>query len=161
MKTHEQDYAIRTAATPTIYAVLHMCKYWANARSKDPNTKVGACIYDYTTHDMYFGYNGFASGVTDYEWRWQRPTKYEYVIHAEDNAICKALLAKAQLATCALVCTHKPCHKCMSKIIQAGIKTVYYEEAHDDSNITTALAMERGVCLTQIREEDVCHTKTP
>lgn len=121
---------------------------WAKNRSKDPTTKVGAGIYDVTTGALFLGYNGFAKGVDDTEERWQRPIKYDYVIHAEENAIFKALAALGSHPTeCILFCTHKPCHKCMSKIAQVGIKTIYYKDKHDDSVFTDIIADETDVRL--------------
>ena len=128
-------------------SIMLLVETWAKCRSKDPNTKVGACVYDPDSGTMYFGYNGFARGVTDSTTRWQRPIKYEYVIHAEDNAIIKALRGLGNLSQCIMYCTHKPCHKCMSKIIQVGIKTIYYHTPHDDSKITDELAAECAIGL--------------
>lgn len=144
---HETDY-IRKSAVDLNAAIMLMAETWARCRSKDPNTKVGACVYDPDSGTMFFGYNGFARGVTDSATRWQRPAKYEYVIHAEDNAITKAYQGRGQLDGCVLYVTHKPCHKCMSKIIQSGIKCVYYKIKHDDSKITDELAAEAAVTLT-------------
>ena len=138
---------MRESAVELHDSIMLMAETWARCRSKDPNTKVGACVYDPDSGTMYFGYNGFARGVTDSITRWQRPTKYEYVIHAEDNAIIKALRGHGNLGKCILYCTHKPCHKCMSKIIQVKIKTVYYRIKHDDSKITDELAKECGIDL--------------
>ena len=92
---------------------------------------------------MFLGYNGFAKGVADLACRWERPIKYDYVIHAEENAILKAVAALGRdTSACVMFCTHKPCHKCMSKIAQVGIKRVYYKNKHDDSAITDIIADE-------------------
>jgi dCMP deaminase len=100
---------------------------------------------------MFFGYNGFARGITDSKDRWSRPAKYEYVIHAEENALVKAYQGLgSRVENCILFVTHKPCHKCMSKIIQSGIKTVYYKHKHDDSKITDELAHEASIALNMI-----------
>jgi dCMP deaminase len=133
------------------HSIMQLVELWAKCRSKDPNTKVGACVYDPRCGGMYFGYNGFAQGILDTKARWERPTKYEYVIHAEDNALIKAYQALgSDVARCVLYVTHKPCHKCMSKIIQSGIRIVYYKIKHDDSQITDGLAYESGISLSQL-----------
>ena len=61
-------------------------------RSKDPNTKVGACIVDKNNKILSVGYNGFPIGLSDDKFPWGREggfkdTKYAYVVHAELNAI--------------------------------------------------------------------------
>ena len=60
-------------------------------RSKDPNTKVGACIVDKDNKVVSIGYNGMPCGVPEDELSWNRgeglDSKYLYVCHAEFNAI--------------------------------------------------------------------------
>lgn len=146
-----QEIEILHSKVPLHKAIMLLTETWAACRSKDPNTKVGACIYDPESGGMFFGYNGFAKGVKDYAERWQRPAKYEWVIHAEENAILKAQILGDRLKRCIMYATHKPCHKkCMPLIIQSGIKTVYYKHAHDDSKITEQMASEGGVTLSLI-----------
>jgi dCMP deaminase len=140
----------RLSPVPVVDALLHMCDYWSKARSKDPNTQVGACVYNWTTGDMYFGYNGFAPGFSDLEVRWEKPAKYEYVIHAEENAIRKAVSSTGTLSpSCVLICTHKPCVRCMMRIAAHGIRRVIYRDAHDDSQTTSLIALELNVSLEQ------------
>lgn len=90
--------------------------------SKDPNTKVGAVLV-LDNRQLSIGYNGFPTGVDEDDLRWQRPTKYEYVVHAEENAIINAPFFTAG---CVLYVTHRPCHKCMGRMINAGIVRVYW-----------------------------------
>jgi len=66
---------------------------FASLRSKDPNTQVGCCIVDADNRILSLGYNGFPIGCSDDEFPWDREgknsydTKYNYVCHAELNAI--------------------------------------------------------------------------
>ena len=65
----------------------------ASKRSKDPNTQVGACIVDNNNIILSTGYNGFPFGCSDDDYPWCRDgidTKYNYVVHAELNAILNA-----------------------------------------------------------------------
>ena len=65
----------------------------AAKRSKDPNTQVGACIVDCNNIILSTGYNGFPYGCSDDDYPWDREgddTKYNYVVHAELNAILNA-----------------------------------------------------------------------
>jgi dCMP deaminase len=92
----------------------------AAKKSKDPNTKVGALVVK--NNKAVPGYNGFPRGVIDYEYRWQRPEKYNWVVHAECNAI---LTARMDLEGATIYITHhSPCGECAKIIIQAGIKRV-------------------------------------
>lgn len=65
-------------------------------RSKDPNTRVGACIVNPQKRVVGLGYNGFPYGCEDEEFPWDRDgefleTKYPYVVHAELNAILNSI----------------------------------------------------------------------
>lgn len=99
---------------------------WSATRSKDPSTQVGAALVDQDNHIIMTGYNGFPPDVLETEERWQRPQKYDRVVHAEMNAIGHA--ARKGLATegATLYCTHFPCNQagCARLIITAGIKHI-------------------------------------
>ncbi len=115
-------------------------------RSKDPNTKVGACISTLENKIVGTGYNGFVNiPDNDILFPWKRDgdfenTKYAYVVHAEQNAI---LNATQSLKDCSLYVTLFPCNECSKMIVQSGIKKVYYL---DDKNINT----ESGIVSKRI-----------
>lgn len=97
-------------------------------RSKDPNTKVGACIVNTEKRIVGIGYNGFPYGCDDDLFPWSNDgefseTKYPYVVHAEPNAI---LNATTKLNGCTLYVTLFPCHECVKLIIQSGIKHIIF-----------------------------------
>ena len=107
-------------------------------RSKDPSTKVGACIINPNDNTILsLGYNGFPRGCDDNLFPWEKgneneeDNKYPYVVHAELNAI---LNAHKDLRGSVLYTTLSPCKECTKAIIQAGIKEVIYlhEFGHDD-----------------------------
>ena len=99
------------------------------ARSKDPNTKVGACIVK-DNRILSTGYNGFPYGCSDEEYPWGKDdedvtkNKYFYVTHAELNAI---LNARQSVEGATLYVTLFPCNECAKAIIQSGIKEVVYK----------------------------------
>lgn len=100
-------------------------------RSKDPNTQVGACIVSADHKILSMGYNGFPSGCSDDEFPWTREgegidTKYLYVTHSELNAILNYRGGSLEGST--LYVSLFPCNECAKAIIQAGIRTVVYEE---------------------------------
>ena len=101
----------------------------ASQRSKDPSTQVGACIIDGEKRILSTGYNGFPQGCSDDEFPWNRDesvgeTKYQYVVHAELNAILNA--SGKKLAGATLYVGLFPCNECAKAIIQSGIKEVIY-----------------------------------
>lgn len=98
-------------------------------RSKDPNTRVGACIVNSNNRIMSMGYNGFPMGCSDDIFPWEREgeeydTKYPYVCHAELNAILNA--RGANLEGSKLYVALFPCNECAKAIIQCGIREVLY-----------------------------------
>lgn len=119
-----------------------------STKSKDPSTKVGCVIVDDQHAILSTGYNGFARGVNDagaalqtfipdgggqpsqrvldFNARWERPEKYEWVIHAEHNAILQAARTGRRLEGATLYIQYDcpPCSDCCDAIIQAGIRTV-------------------------------------
>ena len=97
----------------------------ASQRSKDPSTQVGACIVDKDKRILSTGYNGFPQGCSDDEFPWNRDeslgeTKYQYVVHAELNAILNA--SGKSLAGSTVYVGLFPCHECAKAIIQAGTR---------------------------------------
>lgn len=100
----------------------------SSKRSKDPNTKVGACIVNEEKRIVGIGYNGFPVGCDDKKFPWNREgdfldTKYPYVVHAEPNAI---LNSNSRTSGCTLYVSLFPCNECAKLIIQSGIKEIVY-----------------------------------
>ncbi len=102
----------------------------ASMRSKDPNTQVGCCIVDEDNRILSLGYNGFPIGCSDDEFPWERQakrsydTKYNYVCHAELNAILS--YKGTSLKGARVYVNQFPCNECAKAIIQAGIKSIIY-----------------------------------
>ncbi len=130
----------------------------AAQRSKDPSTQVGACIVDSEKRILSTGYNGFPHGCSDDEFPWNRDealgeTKYQFVVHAELNAILNA--SGKSLAGSSLYVGLFPCNECAKAIIQSGIKEVIY--LSDKYNGTPSYEASRrmlsaaGVTLTEIK----------
>lgn len=94
-------------------------------KSKDPITKVGAVIVGPDRQIVSTGFNGFPRNIEEVDWRWQRPIKYNFVVHAEMNAIYNAARHGIPLRGCHIFITGlAPCSKCAMGIIQAGIESV-------------------------------------
>ena len=130
----------------------------AAERSKDPSTQVGACIVDSDKRILSTGYNGFPQGCSDDEFPWGREgseeqTKYQYVVHAELNAILNA--RGKSLAGSTLYVGLFPCHECAKAIIQAGVSEVIYlsDKYHDTPSMAASRKMlsAAGVKFTEIK----------
>lgn len=122
--------------------------------SKDPTTKVGACIVDSKRHVVSVGYNGFPRGIFDMKERYEdRPTKYLFVCHAERNALDNA---HCDVTGCTLYCTLFPCNECAKSIIQRGIKEVvtFSDDRPDQYNweVTKKMFREAGISWTFIQK---------
>ncbi len=118
----------------------------AGMRSKDPNSQVGSCIVSEDNKILSMGYNGFPLGCSDDEFPWEREgeetdTKYPYVVHSELNAILN--YRGGSLEGAKLYVSLFPCNECAKAIIQAGIKTIVYDDDKYDgtSSVQTSKRM--------------------
>ena len=118
----------------------------SSLRSKDPNTKVGACIVDDDNKVVSIGYNGMPAGLDEDQLSWNRgeglDSKYLYVCHAEFNAILNTRNG-ASLRGCRLYVTLFPCNECAKAVIQTGIKEVVYldNKYQDTTGVKASLKM--------------------
>jgi dCMP deaminase len=96
--------------------------------SKDPSTKVGACIVSKDGRQFSIGYNGFPRGVEETPEKWERPLKYQYTVHSEVNAI---LNCPFDMRGSSIYVTLQPCHRCLGALIQAGIQYVYFNSYYE------------------------------
>lgn len=123
--------------------------------SKDPSTKVGCVIVSPDKAILSMGYNGFPRNVNDdIPERQTRPTKYDFVVHAEENAVLNAVRNGTRLAGGILYVTMPPCTHCAGSIINVGIKEIIYMEPEikkqipgwrDTLNISFTMFDEAGV----------------
>ncbi|WP_338822614.1 dCMP deaminase family protein [Mycoplasmopsis felifaucium] len=124
-------------------------------RSKDPSTKVGACIINEDKKVISLGYNGMPKGNDEFPWQREGDlahTKYPYVIHAEMNAILNTYVPLIKGST--IYTSLYPCSNCAKTIVQAGINTVIYEDDkyHDteDASIARSILENSGVIVRHI-----------
>ena len=115
------------------------------ARSKDPSTKCGAVIIGPHKEIRSTGYNGFCRGINECDFSmWNdREIKYDYVEHAERNAIYNATLCGVSVEDCTMYIHGMwPCPDCVRAIIQSGIKHIYID--NDDIPERWRVRMERS-----------------
>lgn len=103
--------------------------------SKDRSTKVGAVIV-IDRNPVSVGYNGFPRGCNDdLEERHARPLKYDWVLHAEENAIINAARHGQVTKDGDMYLNWFPCARCAGMIVNAGIKRLFCDKEPDFSNV--------------------------
>lgn len=90
--------------------------------SKDPRTKVGAVAVGTSKQVLETGFNGIPRGVRDLDERMERPAKYLWTAHAEENLVAHA--ARKQLEGSTVYVTHLCCAACARMLINAGVAAV-------------------------------------
>jgi dCMP deaminase len=95
-------------------------------RSKDPSTQCGAVLVDCNNVILSCGFNGPPPNIEDSQVPWdKRPDKYNFIIHAEENALLFALENhghKVERST--LYVTHYPCSSCVLRLIRSKVGKV-------------------------------------
>jgi deoxycytidylate deaminase len=104
-------------------------------RSKDPSTQVGSILTDKNHIVLGTGFNGPPPQLDDNLIPWDvRPDKYDYVIHAEENALLFALEShgKFPLRESTLYCTHEPCPACVLRAVRLYVGKIIYPSSAKD-----------------------------
>lgn len=97
-------------------------------KSNDPHTKCGCVITNADNTILSIGYNGFAKGIDNSKLSTERPEKYKWFIHAEQNAICNAALNGIGLKDGIAYVSSRPCLSCVQLLHQAGINDIYFTD---------------------------------
>lgn len=121
-------------------------------RSKDPRTQVGAVIVSYTNRVLSLGYNGTPVHMDDETFPWDTDEKYDYVVHAERNAILNYRGSFDDFVGSTIYITHFPCPECAKEIAQTRLGRVVYEHegrlSDKDKEITRKI-LGKYVVLTK------------
>ena len=141
---------------------LKLAKYFANLFSKD-TTKVGCIFIDKDNYSILScGYNGFIRGAPEPKERWERPTKYDYVLHGEMNTITNAARCGIKLENSIAFVTMFPCNDCMKALLQVGISTLVSVEPNltdskwsDSFKISQIMIKESNLEVLLFRKEDI------
>ena len=156
-------------------------------KSKDQSTKVGCVIVGSGNAILSTGFNGFPRKVAEEETvvlqggdypvfyeekrpileRWERPTKYIFIEHAERNACYNAARNGIKLEGSRLYLNYEPigiCSDCCRGIIQSGIVEIigpdiafggFGKGNHYHTNYTKLMCDEASVKLTTIPWEPI------
>lgn len=120
------------------------------SRSKDPSTKVGCIVTSKDKVVVASGYNGIPQGVADLPERMERPAKYLWTAHAEENAVALAARVGSSLRDGYAYVTHYPCSRCARSLIQAGIRVIYVGQGttsmpQEEFDVARQMFTEAGV----------------
>jgi dCMP deaminase len=96
-------------------------------RSHDPQTKHG-CVLVRDKTVLSTGYNGFISEVDDTQLPNLRPYKYDFMVHAEHNAILNCVRNGVSTLGAKAYITGAPCNSCLQYMWQAGINEIFYSD---------------------------------
>lgn len=96
-------------------------------RSHDPQTQCG-CVLVRDKTILSTGYNGFISDIDDTQLPNVRPFKYDFMIHAEHNAILNCVRNGVSTNGATAYITVPPCNNCLQYIWQANIAHIVYSD---------------------------------
>lgn len=144
-KIDEDSKASNNVVRPTWNEMFMQIAEVVAKRSKDPHTKVGAVIVK-DNHILGVGYNAEPRGFT-YDFDWHSREKYDYVIHAELNAIANSTYFGNSIAGSTIYLTLSPCSECMKLLIQYGIGTIYYKDKYKDFEKSEKMAKYSNIKL--------------
>jgi len=121
--------------------------------SKDDSTKVGAVITTTMGEPVSWGFNGMPMGIDDSKSeRHQRPGKYKWFAHAEQNAID---LAQGDLTGSVMFVTFSPCAACARSIIQNKIAFVVVDEDYTAEKMPERWQEDMLVAVEMLEEAGV------
>lgn len=97
----------------------------AQSMSKDANTQVGSLIIDTNSKVVVAsGWNDLPRGVIHTSERNERPLKYLYTCHSEQNCLMNALRLGQRVNGLTMLCSLASCAQCGASIVNSGIGEV-------------------------------------
>lgn len=96
-------------------------------RSHDIHTQHGCVITDKNNRILGVGYNGFPRGMDDQVLPTSRPEKYDWMIHAERNALSNCVIRPDNGIA---YVTGQCCNDCIKALWQEGVTKVYMADDH-------------------------------
>ena len=121
-----------------------------SSMSYDEKVKVGTIIFTDDFRDICsIGYNGNYSGGPNS--RDSLEVGKSGFLHSEENALFHLSKPYELRHHLVMMCTHKPCTMCAKRIVNAGIKRVFYiNEYHEYGNQTAEIFKNAGVIWLKI-----------
>lgn len=128
--------------------------------SKDNGTKVGAVAFTDDEDVLSIGYNGLPRAVHSVPERLERPEKYLWTAHAEENMVAQAARKGVSLVgSTVLITPLYPCMTCARLMIQAGVKNIVVNSHGpvqpkwlDEQEKALTMLKEAGISCTNIMD---------
>lgn len=124
------------------YFFLELAYQYAK-RSPDPDTQHGCVLVDEQHRPVSLGYNGPVQGLNDDIVPLSRPEKYNWMIHAEDNAV---IFAQRSLKGCTAYVTGHPCAACLRRFLQCGIRRIVFGKQFSQSVTPEEMKAAKIMC---------------
>lgn len=96
-------------------------------RSHDIHTQHGCVITDRNNRILGVGYNGFPRGLEDSKLPTSRPEKYDWMVHAERNALSNCIVRPDNGVA---YVTGQSCCDCIMALWQEGVTKVVMANSH-------------------------------
>ncbi len=96
-------------------------------RSHDIHTQHGCVIVDRNNRILGVGYNGFPRGLDDSKLPTTRPEKYDWMVHAERNALSNCIVRPDNAVA---YVTGQSCCDCIMALWQEGVTKVVMADSH-------------------------------
>lgn len=81
-------------------------------------------------------YKNLSGSLTSAQRKRHHNWSKKFEVHAEDNSLCYAAKEGISVDGCTVYCTHQPCHDCLRRLIQSGIKRIVYRYPYDKARYT-------------------------
>ena len=124
-------------------------------RSHDIHTQHGCVITDKQHRILGVGYNGFPKGMEDSTLPTSRPEKYDWMIHAERNALANCVIRPDNGIA---YVTGQCCNDCVMSLWQEGIQKVVMCNSHGTKLFNEAESNKFELFVKQTGIEIVRHT---
>lgn len=127
-------------------------------RSLDKDTKHGCVVVDDSKIILSVGYNSPPRGCVDEYVPLERPAKYDYMEHSEENAIVNAAGSGTVLRGSIFYITGPPCHRCFAKMLNVGASKIIHgptSSAMVGSNtekVIEFMKMNQNIQIVEIKE---------
>lgn len=125
--------------------------YFISRRSLDARTRCGAIITSPEKDPIATGYNSFIRNINDTILPNSGDAKYDFMIHAEHNAILACARYGKSCKGAYIYVTGLPCIKCLQLVYQAGISKLYYLN-HNAPHCTKGEDIKFDILVSLMRE---------
>jgi len=117
------DHAAQPVDRPGWDAYFLRIAQLVASRSPDPGTQHGCVLVDADHRVISTGYNGPVQHLPNDMVPLTRPEKYDWFIHAEDNAVA---FARTDLRGATAYITGPPCAACFRRLLQVGVRRIVF-----------------------------------